>query len=169
MALQNFGSSLGLGYRTLGLGLLSVAQDPRHITEADQDKDQLVAVQRELGLAFEDKRTDNILKAFLDPQTAHGEYMKARKPIDASAANVLKDTYAACKKAGLPEETCLQYARKRAIVLHDLDDELLNLTHPFAASADSLLSLAAGAKRQGHIKKKNFVPPPPDPEIADPI
>lgn len=140
---------LGLGnFNSAGMGLASIKFD------AEPADGELLAFQKELGITLQDKRSEATVKAFQNPQEALKNYQDERKKIDADALLVFKRTGKQIEDSGLPKDFAIQYARTRAKEYFDKELEVLNLTHPYAETAESLISLASGAKRRDLIGRQ---------------
>jgi hypothetical protein len=118
---------------------------------ADKDAD-MTTFRKELGLEVQDKMATATVNAFAKPADALKAYLDARKEKEAVALKMYKDTGAAYEKAGLPKERAMTEAMRRAKAYLDDELELLGLLHPYASSAEGLISLASGAKRRDILK-----------------
>ena len=72
---------------------------------------------------------------------------------------ILRNAGKTAEDAGLSKDQALEYAKKSAIAYFQDELELLNLTHPYAESAEGLIALASGAKRADILRPKAAAPP----------
>lgn len=148
-------SAFGLGGFSQGvMGLSSIKSEGS--TEAE-----LTTLNKEFGLALQDKRASATLTAFQDPVKAFADYQTARRGVEAAALAVYKKSLGAAEAAGLPTETAIEYAKKRSIAYFQDELELLNLTHPYAETPEGLISLATGARRRDLFLPKISAPGAP--------
>ena len=99
---------------------------------------------REMGIKAEDKIAANTIEAFSNPKKAYEAYVKERENIDNDAMGSYRAAFEGAAALGLPQETCLDYARRRAMTERTFALELFNGAHPYASNVESLIKLAKG-------------------------
>lgn len=134
---------LGLG--TFTSGVLGLAQ-------AGQKADSNL-LKREFGITLQDNRANSTLQAFQDPVKSYEDYKKARESVVEAATDCYNKSLEAATKAGLPIESAIEYAKKRAVAYYKDEVELLNLSHPYAESPEGIISLATGVRRRDLLEK----------------
>lgn len=123
-------------------------------------------LKQEFGIVLQDRRASSTLEAFKDPVVAFEKYKDQREAVVEAAKDVYNKSLEAATKSGLPMENAVEYAKKRAVAYYQDEIELLNLSHPYAESAEGMIALATGARRRDLLEKYKNKPivqqPPPD-------
>jgi len=105
-------------------------------------------LKKDLGLTVHQIRAENTLIAFADPVQASKDYQTALDDVMIRAARLYREVGDKAEKAGFPQDQAVTYARDRARDFVAAEMELINLQHPYAESAESLIDLGSGAKRR---------------------
>jgi len=146
---RSIGRSVGILPLGEGNGIGLVGTKVKDVKGQDLKKD--------LGIAVRANKATKTIDAFVDPVKANKDYQAALDLVMDRAAALYIEVGTKAEAAGFAQDQAVTYARDRAKDFVEAEMALLQLEHPFAESAESLIQLASGAKRRdvmGKVLKK---------------